>query len=136
MFRTDREFQAIIGYLALNQKDRTFAQLYLGHGKAFPRRTIIPKGRRLGAKVAVPSRAFRNTTSAKNDDGVPQHRGVPADRRPCPARDRNCAIRKREKVDVEAIRKTWTIERRKTRKQEPVIDNRFLATEKNEVIKG
>ena len=29
----------------------------------------------------------------------------------------------RDKFDVEAIRKAWKAERRKSRKQEPVIDN-------------
>lgn len=117
------EFKPIIGYLALNQKIGILPIYLWGTYEAFPKGTIIPQTKSLGAKVGAKVGRF-----LEYDELLEMTKGVPNTEayRLIAARVQheieNMRDGKRDKFDVAAVRKKWKAERRKTRKQEPVID--------------
>ncbi|MGB7208563.1 MAG: AMP-binding protein [Pyrinomonadaceae bacterium] len=118
------EFKPIIGYLALNQKIGILPIYIWGTYDAFPKGTIIPKGKSIGAKVgAKVGRFLEYDELQKMTDGVPNTEAYRLVAARVQHEIENMRDDKREKFDVDAIRKQWKAERRRSRKQEPVIDN-------------
>ena len=118
------EFKPIIGYLALNQKIGILPIYIWGTYDAFPKGTIIPKGKSIGAKVgAKVGRFLEYDELHKMTEGVPNTEAYRLIAARVQHEIENMRDGTRTKFDVEAIRKQWKSERRKSRKQEPVIDN-------------
>jgi len=118
------EFKPIIGYLALNQKIGILPIYIWGTFDAFPKGTIIPKGKSIGAKVgAKVGRFLEYEELRKMTDGVPNTEAYRLIAARVQHEIENMRDGKRDKFDVDAIRKQWKAERRRSRKQEPVIDN-------------
>ncbi len=118
------EFKPIIGYLALNQKIGILPIYIWGTFDAFPKGTIIPKGKSIGAKVgAKVGRFLEYDELQKMTEGVPNTEAYRLVAARVQHEIENMRDGKREKFDVDAIRKAWKAERRRSRKQEPVIDN-------------
>ena len=117
------EFKPIIGYLALNEKVGILPIYIWGTYEAFPKGMTIPKKDSIGAKVGAKVGQF-----LEYDELLEMTKGVPNTEayRLIAARVQheiqNMRDDKRDKFDVAAVRKKWKAERRKTRKQEPVID--------------
>ena len=117
------EFKPIIGYLALNQKIGILPIYLWGTYEAFPKGTIIPNTQSLGAKIGAKVGRF-----LEYDELLEMTKGVPNTEayRLIAARVQfeieNMRDGRRDKFDVSSVRKKWKAERRKTRKQEPVID--------------
>jgi long-chain acyl-CoA synthetase len=117
------EFKPIIGYLALNQKIGILPIYIWGTYQAFPKGTILPKGSSLGAKVGAKVGHFLEYDELKAmTEGVPNTEAYRLISARVEHEVKNMRDGKRDKFDVAAIRKQWKAERRKTRKQEPVID--------------
>ncbi|MEP7074284.1 MAG: AMP-binding protein [Acidobacteriota bacterium] len=117
------EFKPIIGYLALNQKIGILPIYIWGTYQAFPKGTVIPKSGSLGAKVGAKVGYFLEYDELKKmTDGVPNTEAYRLVAARVQHEIENMRDGKRDKFDVAAIRKTWRAERRKSRKQEPVID--------------
>ena len=117
------EFKPIIGYLALNQKIGILPMYIWGTYQAFPKGTIIPKTGSLGAKVgAKVGRFLEYDELRKMTEGVPNTEAYRLIAARVQHDIENMRDGKRDKFDVAAIRKVWKAERRKSRKQEPVID--------------
>ncbi|HTK39171.1 MAG TPA: AMP-binding protein [Pyrinomonadaceae bacterium] len=117
------EFKPIIGYLALNQKIGILPIYIWGTYEAFPKGRIIPKGSSIGAKVgAKVGRFLEYDELAKMTDGVPNTEAYRLIAARVQHEIENMRDGKRDKFDVAAVRRTWKTERRKSRKQEPVID--------------
>jgi len=118
------EFKPIIGYLALNQKIGILPIYIWGTYEAFPKGTIIPKGKSLGAKVgAKVGRFLEFDELVSMTEGVPNTEAYRLIAARVQHEVENMRDGKRDKFDVAAIRKQWKAERRRSRKQEPVIDN-------------
>ncbi|HRA39486.1 MAG TPA: AMP-binding protein [Pyrinomonadaceae bacterium] len=118
------EFKPIIGYLSLNQKIGILPIYIWGTYDAFPKGTIIPKGRSIGAKIgAKVGRFLEYDELAKMVEGVPNTEAYRLVAARVQHEIENMRDGTRDKFDVDAIRKSWKAERRKSRKQEPVIDN-------------
>ena len=118
------EFKPIIGYLALNQKIGILPIYIWGTFDAFPKGTIIPKGSSIGAKVGAKVGQFLEYDELKTmTEGVPNTEAYRLIAARVQHEIENMRDGKRDRFDVDAIRKVWKAERRKTRKQEPVIDN-------------
>jgi long-chain acyl-CoA synthetase len=117
------EFKPIIGYLALNNKVGILPVYLWGTFEAFPKGATIPKAESLGAKIGAKIGRF-----LEYDELAEMTRGVPNTEayRLVAARVQheieNMRDGTRDKFDVAAVRKRWRAERRKTRKQQPVID--------------
>jgi 1-acyl-sn-glycerol-3-phosphate acyltransferase len=118
------EFKPIIGYLALNNKTGILPVYIWGTFEAFPKGATIPKKDSIGAKVGAKVGRF-----LKYDELLEMTKGVPNTEayRLIAARVQHEIENMRDggrkdKFDVAAVRKRWRAERRKTRKQEPVID--------------
>jgi long-chain acyl-CoA synthetase len=117
------EFKPIIGYLALNQKIGILPIYIWGTYEAFPKGTIIPRGSSIGAKVgAKVGRFLEYDELRKMTEGVPNTEAYRLVAARVQHEIENMRDGKREKFDVPAVRKQWKSERRKSRKQEPVID--------------
>ncbi|MFN0277500.1 MAG: AMP-binding protein [Pyrinomonadaceae bacterium] len=117
------EFKPIIGYLALNQKIGILPIYIWGTYDAFPKGTIIPKGSSIGAKVGVKVGQFLEYDALRAmTEGVPNTEAYRLVAARVQHEIENMRDGKRDKFDVEAIRKQWKSERRRSRKQEPVID--------------
>ena len=118
------EFKPIIGYLALNQKIGILPIYIWGTFDAFPKGTIIPKGSSIGAKVGAKVGRFLEYDELRAmTDGVPNTEAYRLVAARVQHEIENMRDGSREKFDVAAVRKKWKTERRKTRKQEPVIDS-------------
>ncbi len=118
------EFKPIIGYLALNQKIGILPIYIWGTYDAFPKGTILPKGKSIGAKVGAKVGTFLEYDElAKMTTGVPNTEAYRLIAARVQHEIENMRDDKRDKFDVDAVRKQWKAERRKSRKQEPVIDN-------------
>ena len=118
------EFKPIIGYLALNQKIGILPIYIWGTYDAFPKGTIIPKGKSLGTKVGAKVGKFLEYDELKAmTDGVPNTEAYRLVAARVQHEVENMRDGTRRKFDVEALRKQWKSERRRSRKQEPVIDN-------------
>ena len=117
------EFKPIIGYLALNEKVGILPIYLWGTFEAFPKGMTIPKKDSLGAEIGAKIGRF-----LEYDELFEMTKGVPNTEayRLIAARVQfeieNMRDGTRHKFDVAATRKKWKAERRKTRKQEPVID--------------
>ncbi len=117
------EFKPIIGYLALNQKIGILPIYIWGTYDAFPKGTILPRGKSIGAKVgAKVGRFLENDEVRKMTEGVPNTEAYRLIAARVQHEVENMRDGKRGKFDVDAIRKQWKAERRRSRKQEPVID--------------
>jgi long-chain acyl-CoA synthetase len=118
------EFKPIIGYLALNQKIGILPIYIWGTYDAFPKGTILPKSKSIGAKVGAKVGKFLEFDELKKmTEGVPNTEAYRLIAARVQHEVENMRDGKRTKFDVEAIRKVWKAERRRSRKQEPVIDN-------------
>ena len=117
------EFKPIIGYLALNQKIGILPIYIWGTYQAFPKGTIIPKGSSLGAKVGTKVGRFLEYEELRTmTEGVPNTEAYRLIAARVQHEIENMRDGRRNKFDVAAVRKKWRAERRKSRKQEPVID--------------
>ncbi|NOT46659.1 MAG: AMP-binding protein [Acidobacteria bacterium] len=117
------EFKPVIGYLALNQKIGILPIYLSGTFKAYPKGMTIPKRQSLGAQIGakigrfLPYEELRDMTA-----GVPNTEAYRLIAARVQYEVENMRDGKRDKFDVAATRKAWKAERRKSRKQEPVID--------------
>ena len=117
------EFKPIIGYLALNQKIGILPMYIWGTYEAFPKGRVIPKRSSIGAKVGAKVGRFLEYDELKKmTEGVPNTEAYRLVAARVQHEIENMRDGKRDKFDVAAVRKAWKAERRKSRKQEPVID--------------
>jgi long-chain acyl-CoA synthetase len=117
------EFKPIIGYLALNQKIGILPIYLWGTYEAFPKGMTIPTKGSLGAKVGAKVGQFLSYEElAEMTRGVPNTEAYRLIAARVQHEIENMQQGKRDKFDVAAVRKHWRAERRKSRKQEPVID--------------
>lgn len=117
------EFKPIIGYLALNQKIGILPIYLWGTYEAFPKGTIIPQTKSLGAKIgAKVGRFLEYEELLEMTKGVPNTEAYRLIAARVQHEIENMRDGNRDKFDVAAVRKKWKAERRKSRKQEPVID--------------
>ena len=117
------EFKPIIGYLALNNKVGVLPVYVWGTYDAFPKGMTIPKTTSIGAKVgAKVGRFLEYDELLEMTTGVPNTEAYRLIAARVQHEIENMRDGKRDKFDVAAVRKRWRAERRKTRKQEPVID--------------
>ena len=118
------EFKPIIGYLALNQKIGILPIYIWGTYEAFPKGMIIPPTSSIGAKVGAKVGKFLEYDELKKmTEGVPNAEAYRLVAARVQHEVENLRDGKREKFDVEAIRKAWKAERRKSRKIEAVIED-------------
>jgi long-chain acyl-CoA synthetase len=117
------EFKPVIGFLALTCKIGILPIYVHGTFEAFPKGMTIPAkdsfGAEIGAKVG---RYLEYDELAKMTEGVPNAEAYRLIAARVQHEVENMRDGKSEKFDVAAIRKKWKAERRKTRKQEVVID--------------
>jgi len=117
------EFKPIIGYLALNEKVGILPIYIWGTFEAFPKGMTIPAQKSIGAKVgAKVGRFLEYEELFEMTKGVPNTEAYRLIAARVQHEIENMRDGKRDKFDVSAVRKKWKSERRKTRKQEPVID--------------
>jgi long-chain acyl-CoA synthetase len=117
------EFKPIIGYLALNQKIGILPIYLWGTFEAFPKGTVVPKGSSIGAKIGAKVGRFLDYDELrKMTEGVPNTEAYRLVAARVQHEVENMRDGKRDRFDVPAVRKAWKAERRKSRKQEPVID--------------
>ncbi len=117
------EFKPIIGYLALNQKIGILPMHIWGTFEAFPKGMTIPARESLGAKVGAQVGRFLEYEELREmTKGVPNAEAYRLIAARVQHEIENMRSETSEKFDVAAVRKKWRAERRKTRKQEPVID--------------
>ena len=117
------EFKPIIGYLALNEKVGILPIYIWGTYEAFPKGMTIPAQKSIGAKVGAKVGKFLEYDElAAMVKGVPNTEAYRLIAARVQHEIQNMRDDKRDKFDVAAVRKKWKAERRKTRKQEPVID--------------
>ncbi len=118
------EFKPIIGYLALNQKIGILPIYIWGTFDAFPKGTIIPKGSSIGAKIGAKVGKFLEYDElATMVEGIPNTEAYRLIAARVQHEIENMRDGKRDKFDVDAIRKIWKAERRKSRKVESVIED-------------
>jgi long-chain acyl-CoA synthetase len=117
------EFKPIIGYLALNQKIGILPIHIWGTFEAFPKGMTIPAKDSIGAKVGAQVGRFLEYEELREmTKGVPNAEAYRLIAARVQHEIENMRSETNEKFDVAAVRKKWRTERRKTRKQEPVID--------------
>ena len=117
------EFKPIIGYLALNQKIGILPIYIWGTYEAFPKGMIIPPRASIGAKVGARVGHFLEFDElAKMVEGVPNTEAYRLDAARVQHEIENMRDGRRDKFDIAAVRRAWKAERRRSRKQEPVID--------------
>jgi long-chain acyl-CoA synthetase len=117
------EFKPIIGYLALNNKVGILPVYLWGTYEAFPKGATIPKASSIGAEVGVKVGRFLEFDElAEMTKGVPNTEAYRLIAARVQHEIENMRDGARGKFDVAATRKRWGAERRKTRKQQPVID--------------
>jgi long-chain acyl-CoA synthetase len=118
------EFKPIIGYLALNQKIGILPIYIWGTYEAFPKGTIVPPRESIGASIGAKVGHFLDYYELKKMvDGVPNTEAYRLIAARVQHEVENMRDGTRHKFDVEAIRKQWKSERRRSRKQEPVIND-------------
>lgn len=118
------EFKPIIGYLALNQKIGILPIYLWGTFKAFPKGTIVPPRESIGAKVGAKVGRFLEYEELKKmTDGVPNTEAYRLVAARVQHEIENMRDGTRRKFEVDSLRKQWKAERRRSRKQEPVIDD-------------
>ena len=117
------EFKPIIGYLALNQKIGILPIYIWGTFDAYPKGMTIPNRDSIGAKIGAKIGKFLSYEELRDlTAGVPNTEAYRLIAARVQHEVENMRDGKRDKFDVVAVRKAWKTERRKTRKQEPVID--------------
>lgn len=117
------EFKPVIGYLALNQKIGILPIYIWGTFEAYPKGMTIPKKDSIGAKIGAKVGKFLSYEELRDmTEGVPNTEAYRLIAARVQHEVENMRDGKRGKFDVAAIRKGWRSERRKARKQEPVID--------------
>ncbi len=117
------EFKPIIGYLALNEKIGILPIYIWGTFEAFPKGMTIPTKDSIGAKIGAKiGRFLEYEELAEMTKGVPNTEAYRLIAARVQHEIENMRDNKRDKFDVANVRKKWKAERRKTRKQEPVID--------------
>lgn len=117
------EFKPIIGYLALNQKIGILPIHIWGTFEAFPKGMTIPAKDSIGAKVGAQVGRFLEYDELREmTKGVPNAEAYRLIAARVQHEIENMRGETNEKFDVADVRKKWRAERRKTRKQEPVID--------------
>jgi long-chain acyl-CoA synthetase len=118
------EFKPVIGYLALNQKIGILPIYLWGTFEAYPKGMTIPKRESIGAKVGAKIGRFLSYEELRDmTAGVPNTEAYRLIAARVQHEVENMRDGKRDDFDVAAVRKQWKAERRKTRKQEPVIDD-------------
>ncbi len=117
------EFKPIIGYLALNEKVGILPIYLWGTFEAFPKGMTIPPKDSIGAEIGAKiGRFLEYDELAAMAKGVPNTEAYRLVAARVQHEIENMRDGKRDKFDVAAVRKKWKAERRKSRKQEPVID--------------
>lgn len=117
------EFKPIIGYLALNEKIGILPIYLWGTFEAFPKGMTIPKKDSFGAKIGAKiGRFLEYEELLEMTKGVPNTEAYRLIAARVQHEIENMRDGKRDKFDVASVRKKWKAERRKSRKQEPVID--------------
>lgn len=117
------EFKPIIGYLALNNKVGILPVYLWGTYEAFPKGTTIPPRDSIGANIgAKVGRFLEYEELFEMTKGIPNTEAYRLVATRVQHEIENMRDGRRDKFDVAAVRKRWRAERRKTRKQEPVID--------------
>ncbi|MGC2235375.1 MAG: AMP-binding protein [Pyrinomonadaceae bacterium] len=117
------EFKPIIGYLALNEKVGILPVYLWGTYEAFPKGMTIPPRSSIGANIgAKVGRFLEYDELAEMTKGVPNTEAYRLIAARVQHEIENMRDGGRDKFDVASVRKKWRAERRKSRKQEPVID--------------
>ncbi len=117
------EFKPVIGYLALNQKIGILPIYIWGTYQAYPKGMTIPAKKSIGAKVGAKIGRFLSYEELRDlTAGVPNTEAYRLVAARVQHEVENMRDGKRDKFDVAAVRKAWKAERRRSRKQEPVID--------------
>jgi long-chain acyl-CoA synthetase len=117
------EFKPVIGYLALNQKIGILPIYIWGTFEAYPKGMTIPAKKSIGAKVGAKIGRFLSYEELRDiAEGVPNTEAYRLVAARVQHEVENMRDGVREKFDVAAIRKEWKADRRRSRKQEPVID--------------
>lgn len=117
------EFKPVIGYLALNQKIGILPIYLWGTFDAYPKGMTVPKRKSIGAKIgAKVGKLLSYEELREMTEGVPNTESYRLIAARVQHEVENMRDGKRDKFDVAAVRKAWKAERRRTRKQEPVID--------------
>ncbi|MBP9665328.1 MAG: AMP-binding protein, partial [Pyrinomonadaceae bacterium] len=118
------EFKPIIGYLALNQKIGILPIYIWGTFNAFPKGMIIPPTSSIGAKIGAKVGRFLEYDELKKmTEGVPNTESYRLIAARVQHEIENMRDGTRRPFDVDSLRKQWKAERRRSRKQEPVIDD-------------
>ncbi|MBK9216686.1 MAG: AMP-binding protein [Chloracidobacterium sp.] len=118
------EFKPIIGYLALNQKIGILPIYIWGTYEAFPKGMVIPPTSSLGASVGAKVGRFLDYDELKRmTEGVPNTESYRLIAARVQHEIENMRDGTRREFDVDSLRKQWKAERRRSRKQEPVIDD-------------
>ena len=117
------EFKPVIGYLALTCKIGILPIYVHGTYEAFPKGMTIPARESFGAEIgAKVGRFLEYDELAKMTDGMAKNEAYRMIAARVQHEVENMRDGKSERFDVAGIRKKWKAERRKTRKQEVVID--------------
>ncbi len=117
------EFKPVIGYLVLNQKIGILPIYLWGTFEAYPKGMTIPAKKSIGAKIGAKIGKFLSYEELREmTEGVPNTEAYRLIAARVQHEVENMRDGKRDKFDVVAVRKRWKAERRKSRKQEPVID--------------
>ncbi len=118
------EFKPIIGYLVLNCKVGILPVYLWGTYEAFPKGTVIPKRESFGATSGANIGKFLEyDLLAKMVDGIPKAEAYRLIAARVQHEVENLRDGKFREFDIEAVRKKWKAERRKTRKQQPLIED-------------
>lgn len=117
------EFKPVIGYLALHQKIGILPIYLWGTFDAYPKGMTIPKRESIGAKIGAKIGKLLSYEELRDmTKGVPNTEAYRLIAARVQHEVENMRDGKRDKFDVAAVRKSWKAERRRSRKQEPVID--------------
>lgn len=117
------EFKPVIGYLALNQKIGILPIYLWGTFEAYPKGMTIPKRESIGAKIGAKIGKFLSYEELRDmTERVPNTEAYRLIAARVQHEVENMRDGRRDKFDVAAVRKAWRSERRRARKQEPVID--------------
>jgi long-chain acyl-CoA synthetase len=117
------EFKPVIGYLALNQKIGILPIYLWGTFEAYPKGMTVPKRESIGAKVGAKIGRFLSYEELRDmTEGVPNTEAYRLIAARVQHEVESMHLGRRERFDVAAVRKAWKAERRRSRKQEPVID--------------
>ena len=117
------EFKPVIGYLSLTNKIGILPICLVGTYEAFPKGTVIPKSKSIGAKIGARIGHYLSYEElAEMTKGAPKTEAYRLIAARVEHEVRNLRDHANTKFDVKAMRQKWQQERRKARKQEPIID--------------